>query len=433
MFAQNSDYSTLHAHESARFPQPHEQHGIVERTSLVYNITETQAEFQARQRHAYNAGRQAWQERRMPAYLIPFYEALVERVGANNYTWVSEETLAEVFQVDVSTIKRWIARLVRAGLIRRQRQFATSSRTYITAYDPATMLLDGEAATITVAELQTTRIEDVQPSDDQLTMHTAAQEDQEPPTEGVSFRRRYEPSFGAHLRPDPNTDHLNLGSGGKHYAPGSCSTAPDVIRILEQEGVHEFYLAPVLRQRPVAELTAISRYLDTQHNVRDRAKLFAALACRDFGAQLLAGRKQQAPQRRVKHPIPARSDDHLKYVSGSLAPYIQGGGAPHAESVPAASDTPTLSALAHPDPSGTAEAHVWQQIRDQLRHALPASEFMTWFDQAVLLDLDARRAVIGTPNIFVREHVEEHYQDCLGAAFQALYGPGVRVQVVIGG
>ena len=433
MFAQKSGYPVLHDHQSARPPQPYEHHGIVERPSLVYNVTETHAEFQTRQRHAYNAGRRAWQERRMPAYLIPFYEALVERVGANKYTWVSEETLAEVFQVDVSTIKRWIARLVRAGLIRRQRQFATSSRTYITAYDPATMLLDGEAATATVDESQATRIEHAQPSDDQVAVHTAAQEDQEPPTEGVSFRRRYEPSFGAHLRPDPNTDHLNLGSGGKHYTPGSCSTTPDVIRILEQEGVQEFYLAPVLRQQPAAELTAISQYLDTQHNVRDRAKLFAALACRDCGAQLLAGRKQQAPQRRVKHPIPARSDDHLKYISGSLAPYIQGGGAPLAESVPATSGTSAQSGLAHTEPSGTAEAHVWQQIHDHLRQALPASEFMTWFDQAVLLDLDSQRAVIGTPNTFVREYVEAHYQDCLVAAFQARYGPGVRVQVVIGG
>ena len=64
------------------------------------------------------------------------YESLVDAVGAHQYRWIKVETLAVEFKADDSTIKRWLTVLEKhAKLIRRQRQFKTSSRTYLIAYD----------------------------------------------------------------------------------------------------------------------------------------------------------------------------------------------------------------------------------------------------------------------------------------------------------
>lgn len=132
------------------------------------------------------------------------------------------------------------------------------------------------------------------------------------------------------MRRDPvNVEHLTLGGGvGKRY--NHASVPLEVIRILEQEGVNGFFVAPTLRQKSLAELRAVSSYLDKQPNVRARDKLFAALVLRDFGAQLLAGRVTSPDQRPTKPQRnatgrPSTPDDHLRYVSGALAPYIKGG------------------------------------------------------------------------------------------------------------
>ena len=100
----------------------------------VYDPHETLDQFRTRQHQAYAAGRRAWRERLIKAQLLPFYEALVGYVGQNQYAWVKEQTLADEFEVHAATIKRWLARLEDAGLIRRQRRFATSSLTFIMAY-----------------------------------------------------------------------------------------------------------------------------------------------------------------------------------------------------------------------------------------------------------------------------------------------------------
>ena len=61
-------------------------------------------------------------------------------------------------------------------------------------------------------------------------------------------------------------------------------------QVLDREGVADFVLAPQLAQQAAGELQAVSQYLDTQHTVRDRPRLFAWLATHGFGRQLLAGR-----------------------------------------------------------------------------------------------------------------------------------------------
>jgi predicted transcriptional regulator len=81
-------------------------------------------------------GDQAWRDGTIKAHHQKLYERLVDAVGAHQYSWIKVETLAAEFNADESTIKRWLAVLEKkASLIRRQRQFRTSSRTYLIAYD----------------------------------------------------------------------------------------------------------------------------------------------------------------------------------------------------------------------------------------------------------------------------------------------------------
>src|ERR671932_351510 len=104
---------------------------------LRCNPHETLTAFQARQRHAYQAGKAAWREGRINAQALQLYEELVRYVGANSYAWVKEETLASDLGRSVSRIKRWMQQLVQAQLIRRGRRFGATSLTALTAYDAA--------------------------------------------------------------------------------------------------------------------------------------------------------------------------------------------------------------------------------------------------------------------------------------------------------
>src|ERR687894_1244819 len=106
-------------------------------THLRYDAHEPLAAFRERQRHAYQAGKDAWRDAQITAQALQLYEELVRFVGANRYAWVKEETLAVELRRSASTIKRWMQQLVDANLIRRERRFGATSLTYLTAYDAA--------------------------------------------------------------------------------------------------------------------------------------------------------------------------------------------------------------------------------------------------------------------------------------------------------
>ena len=124
-----------------------------------------------------------------------------------------------------------------------------------------------------------------------------------------------------------------------------------------------------------------------------------------------------------------RADDHLKYVSGTLAPYIQGGTAPP-ESATTPSDPDPQAVLAELD--GSAK-QTWQQALAALGQVLPANEIATWFAEAQLLQFDDGLAVVGVSNIFAREKLTDCYQAQIAQALAAHCGRSVQVQIVIGG
>jgi hypothetical protein len=380
---------------------------------LVYDPQDTLATFQTRQHRAYEIGRQAWQQRRIKVQLLHLYEALVRCVGANRYTWVGEARLAEEFGVDVATIKRWMAKLVQAGLIRRQRRFATTSLTFITAYDPPSTVSEHDASEQPVSPPE----------------HAAPQPEESGAINAAgSFAPESAPTFGAKMRRlNLKTDHLSFGGGRTSCTP---AMTPDweITQILEREGVADFFLAPTLYQKSIDELRAVSAYLNQQRNVEDRAKLFAWLVSRDFGAQLLSGKHQRRRQQR-----PMAATDGQKYLSGELAYLIQGAHVVQAEPTCTPPDDPAPSASAQAEPLDATLTQTWQQVLHCLRQALPAQEFLTWFSDAALVHLTPERAVVGVPNIFARDTLTQCYQAQIAQALHARCGRYVPVQIELGG
>ncbi len=384
----------------------------------LYDPHETLDQFRSRQAHAYAAGRRAWQERLIRGHLLPFYETLIRYVGQNQYTWVKEQTLAAEFAVHVATIKRWLAKLEAASLIRRQRRFASSSLTYVTAYDEE----QGERQVNT---------------DNHYSHHTPDQRrqpsEQVPIVEGEVVNSDYRqtsvgkggtldaPTFGADLHPD-SIKSQHLTSVGGDTDPHTQAVAA----VLDREGVSNFVVAHRLHQLDWAELHAVQRYLNHQRNVQDRPRLFAWLATHGFGAQLLQGTPQRDRRRRTRHA----TDDPLRYVSGSLATLIQG----HAPDEPPAAPrrVPDHDAGLAPPAVAAPPAAVWPAVLTALRETCPAAEWTTWLESTALLELTDTTAVVGTPNVFARDTVRDHYCSLLQAAVQGCLGGARTIEVVIG-
>lgn len=88
---------------------------------------------------------------------------------------------------------------------------------------------------------------------------------------------------------------------------------------------------------------------------------------------------------------------------------------------------PPVPSVVHSD-----RAQTWQAVLKELAAQVPQSELDTWLSESVLLDLAADQAVVGVPNIFVREQVEGQYMPLIRDALEALIGWPVALRIVIG-
>jgi hypothetical protein len=263
---------------------------------------------------------------------------LVDAVGAHQYSWIKVETLAAEFKADESTIKRWLTVLEKeAKLIRRQRQFRTSSRTYLIAYDQYQV----QAASDNQAEHATGDQPAPPPAapeenaaatvaDDHAPQRNAAPDAQAADAEAVFFERDDAPTYSARLRPEVKDLPLNTlsDSGSSIGVNGGRNTFDittinlEIRAIIDDEGVTTDRGQAIVAARPAEELRAVQGYLDHQTNVRDRSGLFVWLNERQFGAELLAGRAHalarqptsaQAPsthQRRRARVVPTAHSSH---------------------------------------------------------------------------------------------------------------------------
>ena len=99
---------------------------------------------------------------------------------------------------------------------------------------------------------------------------------------------------------------------------------------------------------------------------------------------------------------------------------------------------PALAALhtaTSPTPSPhppTPTSELWRNALARLQRQVPADSYATWLSTTELLDIIDDTAIIGTPNVFVRDEVAARYRDDIAAALEQALGKPLAVEIVIG-
>jgi chromosomal replication initiator protein len=75
---------------------------------------------------------------------------------------------------------------------------------------------------------------------------------------------------------------------------------------------------------------------------------------------------------------------------------------------------------------------IWQAALGDLQVQIPRNEFDTWIRPTTLVAVEDKLAIVGTPNIFVRQELEGRYLPAIIQTLTTILGYGVQVQVVIG-
>ncbi|MDQ5853125.1 MAG: helix-turn-helix domain-containing protein [Chloroflexota bacterium] len=358
------------------------------------------------------------------AYLF-LYKELVGLAGDRTYCWPSLEYLAVTLNTSEGTLKRWMKELERADLIQRKpRPGGQTSLTYITVYlepDPhiesRPYLDDHSNDEVDVQPLTSNltpddllaHVEQVAPSPPQ-----GVQPDQSPVFFGPEQEIVSDQSARSEVIPQTVKSRILKNPGG--YGGGNATEPAErdmltlidteVTSLLDDEDVRDPDAVAQLQDKPLEELHALSRYLDKQTNVRCRPDLFVWLARQDFGAKLLAGRKCRKDQgcKRSGDLSSLGADDRRKYLL-----------------------TEQQREPVHPD-----LADVWHRALNHLSPALSKDAYETWIEPITLVVLEEGLAVVGTPNIFVRQEVEQSYKAHLEAALSQACERPIVLQAVIG-
>ncbi len=94
-------------------------------------------------------------------------------------------------------------------------------------------------------------------------------------------------------------------------------------------------------------------------------------------------------------------------------------------------EPPQESAVPAPSRPPAPLMEAWQQVLGKLEREVPRDQFRTWLKPTELLAIDGDEAVVATPNIFVREEVEAHYQALLETALHQVLDRRLGLVVVI--
>nr|MBA3948214.1 hypothetical protein [Herpetosiphonaceae bacterium] len=98
-------------------------------------------------------------------------------------------------------------------------------------------------------------------------------------------------------------------------------------------------------------------------------------------------------------------------------------------------DPPDAGVVPVPRSDGSVERvslpNLWHQVQARLQPQFACTEFETWIRPTKLLDLDGQEAVVGTPNVFVRQELEQRYHLQLTEALAAEVGRPVDVLLTI--
>jgi hypothetical protein len=438
-------------HTAQAFDAPRKPHVLG--AWLAYNPDETLAQFFVRRAAALAAGDQAWREGKIKAHHQKLYERLVDAVGAHQYSWIKVETLAAEFKANESTIKRWLTVLEKqAKLIRRQRQFRTSSRTYLIAYDqpPKQVASDEQGTDAEPAPAPTAPEEDAAATcaDEHAPQRDAATDAQAPDAEAVFFERTAAPTYSALVRPDVKDLPLNtlsdsgssLGVHGGADIFDITTVDPEIRAIIDHEGVTTDRGQAIVAARPAEELRAVQGYLDHQTNVRDRSGLFVWLNERAFGAELLVGGARTterhpavpaAPQRRHHRSRSApqaaratRAADHDPRCAacGHISAYLGLDDAFCEQCGVQPSDELGTHDGLTPDPN------LWHAILDRLD--VTSADRDVWLAPTMLAHY-GDLLVLACPHKLVAEAIHTRYREHIDAVTSAILGRPAQVEITV--
>ena len=85
-------------------------------------------------------------------------------------------------------------------------------------------------------------------------------------------------------------------------------------------------------------------------------------------------------------------------------------------------------------PSGEhAYVQLWEAVLARIAPSFDRDTLTTWLHPTVLLDIQPDVAIVGTPNVFVRDEVETHYKKLLVDALALELDRPITITCVIGG
>ncbi len=354
--------------------------------------------FCARRAQAYTIGEAKARRREISADAYLFlYKELVGLAGERTYCWPGLEFLQERLETSSGTLKRWIKELERAGLIRRKpRPGGQTSLTYITAYLQLDITADKPeqsapgGRSIARALVNPMPLDCVRPSPSVEVVQPPAPLFFGPEQQIITDRGAGSAAISQTVKTQKSKNRLSGGSGPHQNRHNDRGQAGRMSGLLQAEQVFDPDAVREIETKSAEEMAAISRYLDGQTNIRSRPALFVWLARRDFGAQLL---KHQASR-------PARP----------------------------CQDAPASEAVA---PEQHARSQLWAAVQERLRTTVDPGEYATWLEPTRLLEIDGDIAVVGAPNIFVRDEIERRYKAECVAHLAAVIGRPYSLELVI--
>jgi chromosomal replication initiation ATPase DnaA len=425
---------------------------------LAFDPEETLPAFFARRQAAKDVGKQAWREGKINGDQLMVYEYLVDMVGAHRYGWKKERTMGIELNVPYSTLKRWIAKIEAVPLVRRERQFQTSSRTYITYYDqlpspgPQHDLAPADApppAAQHPSHQDAPPQEDAPPSTAPSALPaTCEQQDhgEDEDTRASFFGPEGEPSFGSfsdrqvkESRSNPSSDP-GVNGGGTTDTFDITNVNPTIVALINEESVLTDRGKAIVAARPIEELRAVQQYIDTQRNIKDRAGFLVWAAETGFGADLLAGRVRAAERpptpptaaprrRRARRTEPQPSaqkpeSDYKCQACGHFSAYL------------GLDDGWCDRCGVHPgDELGKNDAltpnpELWAAVLDRLD--VDDMHRDLWLAPTMIAHYAEYPdyIILACPHKLVRDAIRTSYLDCIEAAASTILGQPVRVDDV---
>ena len=239
------------------------------------------------------------------------------------------------------------------------------------------------------------------------------------------FESSSEPSISSLVRRDSNKiPTLKLVGGGIGIGTANveakvmAETAPTAR--LKDEGIIDITVLDELHDRPLSQVETVIRYVAhcRTHDDPRRPGLIVHLLRRGFGDHHRSRTAGAAcvPSCSGRHRAIPSADEEL---DSPASPVVV---------VPADQARPgTLT-----EPVDAVLSAAWRHTLDQLAAQLDREAYATWIAPNRLLFLEDDTVVVGTPNVFVRDALEQQYLPAIAATLSQSYGRPLTVAVVIG-